>query len=185
MSMRNGIRTFMVSAAILVTSTIPGLAADSWNVTGEEKARFDAKVVDILCELTGDCPKSCGEGRRQLGLLTPEDKLILPTKNASAFSGATDDLIDFCGQQVTTDGIFTENHGVRVFAVQFVKPADGEWQRTNRFLDKWAVKNGIDPTSNAKKSWFRNDPRIKALIEKDGFLGLGLEEDQKFLDENY
>ena len=65
------------------------------------------------------------------------------------------------------------------------KPVGGKWQRTNRFLDKWAKNNGIDPTSNAKKSWFRKDPRINALIERDGFLGIGLEEDRLFLEENY
>ncbi len=185
MSIMTDFRVIVFAISVLLASGSVASAADSWGVAGEEEARFDATVVDVLCELTGDCPKSCGEGRRQLGLLTAENKLVLPTKNAANFSGATDDLIDFCGQNVTVDGIFTENYGVRVFAVQFVKPVGGKWQRTNRFLDKWAKNNGIDPTSNAKKSWFRKDPRINALIERDGFLGIGLEEDRLFLEENY
>ena len=177
-------KSLFTAGIFLVGTTAAVLAADSWGVAGEKIDRFDAKVVDVVCELTKDCPKACGEGRRQLGLLTAENKLILPTKNASPFSGATDDLIDFCGQQVTADGLFTENHGLRVFAIQFVKPAGGKWQRTNRFLDKWADANGVDKSTNAKNSWFRNDPRVKALIKKDGFLGLGLAEDQKYLKEN-
>ena len=112
---------FLFTAGVfLIGSTAAVLAADSWGVAGEKIDRFDAKVVDVVCELTKDCPKACGEGRRQLGLLTAENKLILPTKNASPFSGATDDLIEFCGQQLTADGLFTENHGLRVFAIQFV-----------------------------------------------------------------
>ena len=31
------------------------------------------------------------------------------------------------------------------------------------------------------KPLFRNDPRIKAIIERDGFLGLGLEADEEFI----
>ena len=174
----------MISAAGLFALAGGAQAAQSWNVTGEEIARFDAKVVDVLCEISGNCVDNCGDGRRQLGLLTQEGKLILPVKNSTPFTGAVEDLIDFCGQTVTADGIFTENKGVRVFAVQFVKPKDGEWQRTNRYLNKWAEKNGVDPSSKAKNSWFKNDPRVKEIIERDGFLGLGEEADKKYLAEN-
>ena len=180
------IRTLTMATMFLAAASTSGSAAESWNVAWrrESPVRWPRWWMCYV-RLTGDCPQSCGEGRRQLGLLTADNKLILPTKNASAFTGATDDLIEFCGQQVMADGIFTENYGLRVFAVQFVKPVDGKWQRTNRYLDKWAMENGVDPTGNAKKSWFRKDPRIRALIEKDGFLGLGLDEDKAFLEENY
>lgn len=174
----------MISAAGLLALAGGAEAAQSWNVTGEEIARFDAKVVDILCELNGNCVENCGDGRRQLGLLTPEGKLILPVKNSTNFTGAVEDLIDFCGQTVTADGIFTENKGVRVFAVQFVKPQGGKWQRTTRYLTKWAERNGVDPTSKAKNSWFRRDPLINEVIERDGFLGLGEEADKKYIAEN-
>lgn len=175
------ILSIMLSAAGLLLAAGSLQAAESWNVTGEQVARFDAKVVDILCELTGDCAERCGDGRRQLGLLSDDGKLILPAKNAAPFAGAADELIEFCGERVTADGIFTENRGVRLFALQFVKPVDGKWRRANRFLTKWAEENGLDPQDKAKNRWFRNDPRVKAIIEKDGFLGLGKEEDKRFL----
>lgn len=171
--------------ALLGLSVTSARAADSWNVTGEELARFDATVVDILCELTGDCADNCGDGRRQLGLLTDENVLILADKNAAPFAGAVDELIEFCQQKVTVDGLFAENQGVRLFAVQFVKAAgpDGEWRRANRFLTKWAEANAVDPQSKAKNAWFKQDPRVVALIEKHGFLGLGRAIDQVYLDE--
>ena len=176
-------KTWKILAAAVLMTTWNGAAhaAQSWGVTGEETARFDAKVVDILCELTGDCAENCGDGRRQLGLLTEDGALVFPTKNNAPFAGAADELIEFCQQQVTVDGIFTTNHDTRVFAVQFVRPAGGEWQRANRFLNKWAESNGVDPAGKEKNSWFRRDPRVKEIIERDGFLGLGPEEDKKFL----
>ena len=48
-------------------------AADEWGIEFEEKVRFEAKVVDILCELSGNCPANCGGGKRQLGLLKDDD----------------------------------------------------------------------------------------------------------------
>jgi hypothetical protein len=114
-------------------------AAESWGLPGEEKARFEAKVVDILCELTGDCPADCGAGKRQLGLLRDDGSLVLPLKNQVIFAGVAAELIDFCAQRVVADGLMVTNRGHSVFALQFVKAApDGKWRRANRFLPKWA-----------------------------------------------
>ena len=176
-----------MAAALVAFGTVApsAQAANSWNLTGEEIARFDAKVVDILCELTGDCAENCGDGRRQLGLLTDDNVLILADKNMAPFAGAVDELIGFCQQKVTVDGLFTENRGLRLFAVQFVKPAgeEGNWSRASKFLDNWAVANGVDPASKAKNAWFKKDPRVVSLIEEKGFLGLGAEADQQYLSE--
>jgi hypothetical protein len=132
--------------------------------------------------LNGDCPKACGGGKRQLGLLDGKGKLILPAKNAVIFAGTTDELIDFCGKQVIADGLLTTNRGYTIFALQFVKEApNGKWQRANRFLPKWAKKNGVAADSEAAERWFENDPHVKVLIEKDGKLGLGLEIDKEYL----
>ena len=49
-------------AAALVLVAGPAFAAEEWGIEFEEKARFEAKVVDILCELSGDCPDNCGGG---------------------------------------------------------------------------------------------------------------------------
>ena len=156
-------------------------AAQSWGLPEEEIVRFEAKVVDILCELTGDCPAECGGGRRQLGLLDDEGKLHLAIKNATAFSGTTVELIGFCGKRVVADGLYTTNRGYRVFALQFVKEApDGKWRGANRFLKKWAADNGLPEDSPKAKQWFRNDPTVQGLIEKDGVLGLGSETDKAY-----
>lgn len=71
-----------------------GSQAGSWNLYAEVPARFEAKVVDLLCELTGDCPQDCGAGRRQLGLLRSADNvLVLAMKNNQPlFTGAAVDL---------------------------------------------------------------------------------------------
>jgi len=150
------------------------LGAESWGLPEEEKTRFEAKVVDVLCELTGDCTEQCGAGRRQLGLVTDKGELILPLKNVVPFAGATVELLEFCGKRVTADGLFSTNRGVRVFALQFVREApDGEWRRANRFTGQWAAANGVDAKSKAAQQWFRNDPAVMKVIERDGKLGIG------------
>ena len=34
-------------------------------------------------------------------------------------------------------------------------------------------------------AWFRRDPRVKEIIADEGYLGLGLEEDDKYAKENF
>lgn len=157
-------------------------AAEEWGLPEEKTARFEAKVVDVLCELTGDCPENCGGGKRQLGLVNNDGKLILPFKNNVIFAGTADELIDFCGKQVIADGLFATNRGYTVFALQFVKEApDGKWRRANRFLPKWAKRNGVAPNGRETERWFDHDPRIKEVIGKGGKLGLGVAADKEYL----
>ena len=74
--------------------------AKSWNLTGEEKARFEGTVVDVMCELTGDCVESCGDGGRYLGILRTDGELVLANKNGQAnFAGPVADLLPFCGKK--------------------------------------------------------------------------------------
>jgi len=149
-------------------------AAESWGLPQEEKTRFEAKVVDTRCELTGDCPAACGGGERQLGLLTDSGELILPLKNTVPFAGSAGELQEFCGKRVVADGLFATNRGVRVFALQFLREApDGDWRRANRWLNRWAADNGVAPDSNEAQQWFRHDPLVRRIIERDGKLGLG------------
>ena len=176
-------RNIMKAAAFAALLSIPGAAwaADEWGLPEEEVVRFDAKVVDILCELTGDCAENCGGGERQLGLLTGEGALVMPIKNVTPFAGTADELLDFCGKQVTADGLYSTNRGYKIFALQFVKEApDGKWRRANRFLPKWAEANGLDPKGKEAKQWFRNDPTVKSILAEDGVLGLGLEADEAY-----
>ncbi len=161
----------------------PAQAAQEWGLPEEEALRFEAKVVDLLCELTGDCPPECGGGARQLGLLDDQGVLHLAVKNFAPFSGAAWELIEFCGKRVVADGLFSTNRGYRIFALQFVKEApDGKWRRANRFVPKWAETYGFDPKGREAKQWFRNDPRVKALLKEDGVLGLGPEADKAYFD---
>jgi hypothetical protein len=164
----------ILSLVLLAASTAGAIAAESWGLPEEEETRFEAKVVDTLCELTGDCPDKCGGGTRQLSLLTDAGELILPIKNVVAFAGTTVELAEFCGKRVTADGLFSTNRGVKMFALQFVREApDGKWRRANRFINRWAEANGVDPKSETSQQWFRNDPIVKTIIERDGKLGTG------------
>jgi hypothetical protein len=160
-------------------------AAQGWGLPEEEEVRFDATVVDVLCELTGDCPDNCGNGTRQLGLLDDEGVLHLAVKNFTPFTGATWELQQFCGVKVTADGLFTTNRGYRIFAIQFVREApEGKWQRANRFTSQWAERNGVAPDSKAAKQWFRNDPEVQRLIDENGVFGLGAEADKVYFEAN-
>lgn len=177
-------RKLILSALMAISTTAfatSAMAAEEWGLPEEKISRFEAKVVDVLCELTGDCPGNCGAGTRQLGLIDGNGKLILPLKNNVAFAGAADELSDFCGKQVIADGLLTTNRGYTVFVLQFVKEApDGKWRRANRFTQKWAKRNGIDPKSKQARRWFAHDPQVKAIIAKNGKLGLGLAADKAY-----
>ena len=164
----------ILSLVLSAAWAVGALAAESWGLPEEQETRFEAKVVHALCELTGDCAQQCGGGKRQLGLLTGEGKLILPLKNVVPFAGATVELVEFCGKRVVADGLFSTNRGVKVFALQFVREApDGEWRRANRFAGQWAAANGVDPKSKTTQQWFRNDPAVTKAIVRDGKLGTG------------
>ena len=158
----------------LLLAAGPAFAAEEWGIDHEEKARLTATVVDIACVLTGDCPENCGGGKRQLGLLTGEGRLIPAAKNFDPFAGALADLLPFCGRDIVVDGLLIENPKLPMFAIQFKKPAgpDGEWARGNWFVKDWARANPGKPAGQ----WFRHDARIAAKIARTGKLGIpGLE----------
>jgi hypothetical protein len=162
----------LLGLGALLVGTNASRAANSWNLPGEEATRFDAKVVDVLCVLTGDCPADCGGGKRVMGLLRDSGELVLATKNAGPFTGTAHDLVPFCNQTVTADGLFTINYGVKTFALQFVKPKDGDWRGANAFVKDWAKERSLDLKDAKVKQWFRNDEMVKALIDEQGKLGL-------------
>jgi hypothetical protein len=162
-----------------------GSAAASWNLNGEELAKFEARVVDVLCELSGDCPDDCGGGARQIGLVrTADDVLILPQKNVQpVFSGAVADLLPYCGQTVEVDGLMVgepEVTATKFYQVQTVRPMGAaEPVKTDRFTAAWAEAH---PDADAIEGpWFRNDPSINAQIEAEGYLGLGKDADAAFI----
>ncbi len=150
-------------------------AAEEWGIDGEAKARFEAKVVDIACELSGNCPPNCGDGKRQLGLLKDDGTLLLVAKNSDIFAGGTVDLIGFCGKQIIADGLMIKTPHMPLFALQFKRAApDGKWSRANWFTKEWSKANGGKKGSQ----WFRNDPVIKSEIAANGVFGIpGLKPD--------
>lgn len=181
-TMRQVIPALLVLAAPAVAQDFSeGSQAKSWNLYAEQPALFQAQVVDVLCELTGDCPENCGGGDRQLGLVrAADDVLVLPNKNGqAAFNGAVAELLPFCGAEVEVDGLLIDDPdlgAVNIYQVQLIrKVGDAEWTKADSWTKVWAEKN---PEAAGKGPWYRRDPRVKAAIAKDGYFGLGLETDK-------
>ncbi|MGF1474648.1 MAG: hypothetical protein ACFB6S_03700 [Geminicoccaceae bacterium] len=180
------LRELTVAAALVSLSAVQVQAqeseAKSWGLTGQELARFQAKVVDIECELGGECPDNCGDGRHQLGLVDSEGTLIPVAKNTQpAFNGAVYDLLPYCGKDVEVDGLFSGHSGFRFYQVQLIKEVDAEeFAKTNLWTKVWAEKF---PEAEGEGPWFRRDPRIQQRIEANGYLGLGPEADEQFIAE--
>lgn len=160
----------LATAALLTIGlgTATAQAANLWGIDGEEKSRIQVQVVDILCELTGDCPDNCGDGKRQLGLLQEDGTLLLAIKNNDPFAGTANDLAPFCGQRIEADGLLIKNDRMNMFVLQFKRSLpDGEWSRANWFTRDWTEQHG-----KPANRWFEDDPVIQAELEENGILGL-------------
>lgn len=155
--------------------------ANSWGLSEEEPTALRATVVDIACELTTDCPENCGDGTRNLGLLDEAGQLITVAKNAQAqFNGPVVDLLPFCGQTVDADGLMTGFGGNKLFQIQFLRETGPEdWQAANNWTAAWQAAS--PDIAEGDEPWFRRDPRVLERIETNGYLGLGLEEDARFI----
>lgn len=174
----------LLAAPLAAQDFSVGSEARSWNLYAEVPATFDARVVDVMCEVAGDCPANCANGERQLGLLRSVDGVLVSVlkNNQPAFTGAVVDLLPYCGQDVTVDGLMIEDEDFpisNIYLVQRVKTADGGWAKASQFTKVWAANT---PEAAGKGPWFRRDPRIKAEIARDGYLGLGLEIDTPFIE---
>ncbi|MEM8790131.1 MAG: hypothetical protein AAGE80_00835 [Pseudomonadota bacterium] len=164
-----------------------GSQAKSWNLTGQKFATFDAKVVDAVCALTGDCPDDCGAGKRQMVLVREADgKTLLVSKNTqTGFQGASWDLGPLCGKTVKVDGLMVGDDPKleeQVYQVQLISVDGGEFTKARGFTEPWKARN---PEAAGKGPWFRRDPHILKKIEEEGYLGLGLETDAEWLKEEY
>ena len=163
-----------------------GSTARPWNLFAEYPAFFEARVTDALCELTGDCPEDCGAGSRQMVLVrTVDDVMVLPLKNSQpAFTGAAVELAPFCNQTVEVDGLLLEDDFVgatNVYLVQKIRVVGTEeWTTANRWTKEWAKAN---PDAAGPGPWFRRDPAVLAEIEREGYLGLGADADQAYIEE--
>lgn len=168
-----------------------GSQAKSWGLLGEELARFEGRVTDALCQITGDCPADCGAGKRQMGVLRAADGVfLLATKNTQpAFTGATVDLAPYCGREVEVDGLLVGDPDVtpgltaKMLQVQTVRVLGEETlHKTDRWTGDWSARH---PDAAGEGPWFRRDPGVAAQIEAHGRLGLGAEADAKFIEENF
>ena len=165
-----------------------GSTARSWNLFAEVPATFEAKVVDVTCELTGNCAPECGAGSRQMGLLRSADNvLVLAMKNAQPnFMGAARDLALYCNQTVVVDGLMIEDPDLNarnIYLVQTIQPVGAdEPAKANQASKLWAKDH---PEAEGKGPWFRRDPRVKEIIAAEGYLGLGLDVDKTYAEENF
>ena len=113
----------LLAAPLAAQDFSEGSQAKTWNLYVEVPATFEATVVDLLCEFTGDCPSDCGAGSRQLGLKrTADDVLVLAMKNNQpAFSSAATDLAPYCNQIVQVDGLMIEDEDFPVSNIYLVQ----------------------------------------------------------------
>jgi len=178
--------TFATSASF-ATDFTKGSKAKEYGLNEAVQSTFSAKVVDLLCEVAGDCTDNCGDGSRHLGLVRDDDnRLIAVLKNAQfQFNGPAEDLLPYCNKKVDVDGIMIgdpEDHNTQFYMVQFIKNAGAsEWNKASKWTKKWEERN---PEAKGKGPWFRRDPRVKKQIEASGYFGLGKEADVKYAKEN-
>ncbi|MGF1620603.1 MAG: hypothetical protein ACFCUR_08320 [Rhodomicrobiaceae bacterium] len=194
--MRRTLTAAALLAALTATATPVGAQdfskdsqANSWNLVGEQKARFSAKVVDILCELSGDCPEDCGGGARQLGIVRSADNALIPVlKNGQPlFNGAIPDLLPYCNQAVDVDGLILSDETIKsgpLYQIQLIRrEGETEWAKTNLWTKTWADDN--PEFADKTGEWFRNDPAVQKQIAADGYFGLGKEADEKYIKDNF
>ena len=157
--------------------------ARSWGLSEEQPAIIRGRVVDIFCEIAGECPDDCGGGGRQLGLLTEDGRLVAVAKNGQPlFNGAIADLLPYCGVDVEADGLMTGNGTTRYFQVQLIREQGASrWNKATLWTEMRARSE--PPLIPGEGPWFRRDPRILGRIERDGYLGLGKEVDDTFIAE--
>jgi hypothetical protein len=160
-------RAMAVAAALAALSALPARAADPWGLANEKPLSFRAKVVDLLCPLTGDCPADCGAGKRQMGLLTEEGVLRAAVKGNVEFAGPVADLVPYCGRTIEVDGLLIDDPRIPLYFVQAIRTDPSQpWQPTEAFRSQWSAAHG-DP-----QDWMRKDPQVKAIIAKDGVFGI-------------
>ena len=189
--------TMAALIAALAATAVPAVAQDfskdskanSWNLVGEQKAFFSGKVVDILCELSGDCPEDCGAGARQLGIVRSADNALIPVlKNGQPlFNGAIPDLLPYCNQTVDVDGLILSDETIKsgpLFQIQLIRrEGETEWAKTDLWTKTW---NEDHPELAAKKGpWFRKDPDVQKQIAAEGYFGLGKAVDEQYIKDNF
>ena len=180
-----GIAVLALGASVAARGEDIKSQAESWGLQNEQIAILRGKVVDVACELAGDCPANCGGGTRQLGILKADGALVAVSKNGQPlFNGAIDDLVPFCNKTVDLDGLFAGADRNKLFQVQFIREVGTkDWVKAERWTQNWIAKNPGEAANI--EEWFHHDPRIKARIAAEGYLGLGPAADKDFIKKNY
>ncbi len=161
------LKPVLFAASLFALMSPPADAADSWGLDNETIIQMQVTVVDLACTLKNDCKPNCGDGKRQLGLLTAEGKLYPAVKSATPFAGLVRDLLPYCGQMTLVDGLIIANPALTMVAVQNIRlTGDAPWQPTTAFETEWTAKNG------AAEEWMRADSDVKAVIAADGVYGI-------------
>ena len=93
---------------------------------------------------------------------------MLPAvKGTVFFAGAAPDLLPYCGQTVHADGLLIENPAMTLYFAQYLKAApDAAWAPTDVYQTQWTAAHG------KAEEWWRADPTVKAVIDRDGPLGI-------------
>jgi hypothetical protein len=160
-------RALIAAAAIAAIAFPAARAADGWGIEHEKIVELTGRVVDLACTLKGDCPSNCGDGRRQLGLLTPDGKLRAVVKGPVEFAGPVRDLVRFCGRTVQVDGLLIENPAIHIVMLQNIRERpDQPWTRADQFAKDWEAANG------KAEEWYREDKLVKDIIGADGVYGI-------------
>ncbi len=167
-------RALVRLALVLLLAPGAAFAAQTWGIPHEKPVVLRGEVVDLLCELAGECTPDCGGGRRQLGLVTAEGRLYPAVKGEVFFAGATLDLLPYCGREVMVDGLVIENPAMTLLFVQKLRGSSREkWKPARAFIEDWRRRNG------PAREWWRADPLVREVIARDGVFGIpGLEPEE-------
>ena len=164
----------LVFAMVLGVFSVRGAdAAELLGVNDEKPLQIKGKVVDIACNLTRQCPPHCGEGKRQLGLVTDQGVLYLVAKSSAIFAGAVTDLLPFCDKQIEIDGSTTTQFGATLLYVQRLRLAGSNaWLDSENFTKDWANRNKLPSNDMKLAEWYRHDQTVAAAIKAHGRLGV-------------
>ena len=148
-------------------------AAELLGVNDEKPLQITGKVVDIACNLTRQCPPNCGEGKRQLGLVTDQGVLYLVAKSSAIFAGAVTDLLPFCDKQIEIDGSTTTQFGATLLYVQRLRLVGSDaWLDSENFTKDWEKRNKLPSNDMKVAEWYRQDQTVAAAIKARGRLGV-------------
>lgn len=160
-------RGLVLALVLMPLACLSARAAESVGAQYENEIVLSGQVVDILCELTGNCPKNCGEGKRVLGLKTADNTIYLISKGTPIFANANESVLPFCAKDIDVDGLMIKNPKMPLLYIQkFRAKGAGEFKDADGFDAAWKAANG------EADEWFRKDPLVVEQVSKNGPLGI-------------